>query len=150
MFVKADRENGEIVRDEGKICFRFFSLIFIFFASHHLPPCLIYTHTHPNLWSGEQNRDGRWSRILSELLAAHLLQSRQKDMSHKGPNSPDLYLVITHFLPCQYANCLSDHTAFIQSNSVCTCWGWQKVEEISRDQFVVGFCTFLLCPLQAT
>jgi len=95
MYVKADRE---IVHDEGgEICFWYF------FSSHHLPPCLIYTHTHPDLWSGEQNRDGRWSRRLSELLAAHLLQSRQKDISHKGPNSPDLYLAITHFLPCQHA-----------------------------------------------
>lgn len=94
-------------------CFQSFSLIyFLFFVSHHLPPCLIYTHTHPNLWSGEQNRDGRWSRVLSELLAAHLLQSRQQDTSHRGPNSPDLYLAITHSLPCRHANCLSDHPAF--------------------------------------
>lgn len=109
--------DDEIVRDGGGRWARValsLSLLFIFFffASHHLPPRLIYTHTHPNLWSGEQNRDGRWSRTLSELLAAHLLQSRQQDTSHRGPNSPDLYLAITHFLPCRHANCLSDHLAF--------------------------------------
>ncbi len=73
-----------------------------FFVSRLLSPWLIYTHTYPNLWSREQNRDGRWSRILSELLAAHLLQSRQQDMSHGGPNS--LYLAITHFLTSCHAS----------------------------------------------